>query len=192
MEKIIDTGKSFLSIGNFSNMTLLEQCIIDVKDELIDKQEIIVYGRICHQNRAVGFFSDDSLGYRYSGQIAGSVPLSNNMKQLLNEINALFSSEFNGILVNRYNNGEDYIGPHSDNEKGLDTTAGVVSVSYGAVRKFRIRNKNTKALIKDVPTTSGILIQMGGAFQKEFIHEVPLEKRVTGMRYSFTFRKHET
>jgi len=31
---------------------------------------------------------------------------------------------------------------------------------------------------------------MSGNFQKEFTHEIPIEKRVKGERYSFTFRQH--
>ena len=33
---------------------------------------------------------------------------------------------------------------------------------------------------------------MVGDFQKEFTHEIPVEKKVTMERYSFTFRKHES
>lgn len=31
---------------------------------------------------------------------------------------------------------------------------------------------------------------MGGNFQKEFTHEIPIEKKITDTRYSLTFRKH--
>ena len=31
---------------------------------------------------------------------------------------------------------------------------------------------------------------MAGDFQKEFTHEIPIEKKVEGVRYSFTFRRH--
>ena len=45
----------------------------------------------------------------------------------------------------------DNIGKHSDDEKGL-SNIGVVAISYGAVRKFRIRDKKTNKIIKDIPT----------------------------------------
>ena len=38
------------------------------KDKLIKKPEILMYGRIVHQKRDVGFFSDESKGYYYSGK----------------------------------------------------------------------------------------------------------------------------
>jgi alkylated DNA repair dioxygenase AlkB len=78
---------------------------------------------------------------------------------------------------------------HSDDEKNLDV-GGVVCISYGAVRKFRIRDKLSKKIIVDVPTMSYGVIHMGGDFQKEFTHGIPIEKKVTKSRYSLTFRTH--
>ena len=57
----------------------------------------------------------------------------------------------------------DYIGAHSDDESKL-SPVGVVSISYGGVRKFRIRNKQTKKIIKDIPTETNMIIHMGGTF----------------------------
>ena len=42
----------------------------------------------------------------------------------------------------------------------------------------------------DIPTESYDMIQMSGNFQKEFLHEIPIEKKVKEGRYSFTFRRH--
>ena len=55
--------------------------------------------------------------------------------------NDIFKSNYNGILVNRYQDGTENIGAHSDDEKYLDQS-GVVAISYGHQRKFRIRDKN--------------------------------------------------
>lgn len=160
-------------------------------DGLLDYHPTIkIMGRLANQNRSVSFFSDTSIGYRYSGQLAASKPLTPSLKELLEGINETFGAEFNGILINKYDGGEETIGKHSDDEKALDRTAGVLSVSVGAVRKFRIRNKATGEIVADVPTDPGKIIQMWGDFQKEFTHEIPVEKTVKGLRYSFTFRHH--
>ena len=37
---------------------------------------------------------------------------------------------------------------------------------------------------------NGDILHMGGDFQKEFTHEIPVQKRITGSRISFTFRYH--
>ena len=101
----------------------------------------------------------------------------------------MFKADFNGVLVNLYENGLDSIGSHSDDEKYLDPI-GVVCISWGESRIFRIRNKKTKEIIADIPTESGKIIIMGGDFQKEFTHEIPCEKNKKNPRVSFTFRKH--
>ena len=50
-------------------------------------------------------------------------------------------------------------------------------MSFGAVRKFRIRDKNTDKIVLDVPTEPNKIIQMACNFQKEFTHEIPVEKK---------------
>ena len=111
------------------------------------------------------------------------------MSNLLDIVNSIFSTQFNGILVNKYMDGNDYIGAHSDDETGLDTV-GVISISYGAERIFRIRKKETKQHICDEPTTHCSIIHMGGNFQKLYTHEIPIQKKIKEPRISFTFRKH--
>lgn len=78
-----------------------------------------------------GFFSNTSTGYKYSTYLAKSIPLTPSLEKLLALVNAYHHTEFNGILVNEYVNGSDYIGPHSDEERCLDKI-GVIAVSYGA------------------------------------------------------------
>lgn len=112
------------------------------------------------------------------------------LRALLDDVNERFESNFNGILVNRYEGGSEYIGAHSDNEKELSNN-GVVAISYGATRTFRIRDKKTNKRVIDLPMESGCMIHMSGDFQSEFKHEVPVQKRVQGTRYSFTFRRHK-
>ncbi len=122
--------------------------------------------------------------------MAKSKPMTLNLDLLLELINDMFGSKFNGILINRYSSGEEYIGPHSDDEKNLDKT-GVVAISYGGERIFRIRNKNTKEIFQDIPISNLDIIHMGGNFQKEFTHEIPHTKKLVDIRYSFTFRHHK-
>lgn len=193
METPIRTDKSFLKIYKkevVKNMELdIENCVKEVRDKLLHNPPIVVYGKPAKQHRSIGFFSDDSIGYYYSGQLAKSQPLTPKLKNMLEVINNKFSAEFNGILVNYYENGEDYIGKHSDDEKGLDKI-GVVSISYGQARKFRIRDKLTNKKVMDIVTKNEEIIHMGGNFQKEFTHEIPIEKKIKLGRYSFTLRKH--
>jgi alkylated DNA repair dioxygenase AlkB len=180
---------AFLDKGLFINKELLEKCIIDVESQLEEKPEIIIFGKKCKQQRNIGFFSDKSIGYKYSKKFMESKPLTNNMSELLEIVNNIIGAQFNGILVNKYMDGNDYIGAHSDDETGLDCV-GVISISYGAERIFRIREKKTKQHVCDELTSHCSILHMGGNFQKLYTHEIPIQKKIKEPRISFTFRKH--
>jgi alkylated DNA repair dioxygenase AlkB len=182
-------GTAFLEKGVFINKELLENCIKDIEPQLEERPEIIIYGKKCKQQRNVGFFSDKSIGYKYSKQMMKSISLSKSMTELLVLINSTIGAEFNGILVNKYMDGCDYISAHSDDETGLDAI-GVVAISYGAERIFRIRDKETKEIMCDENTTHCSILHMGGNFQKLYTHEIPIQKKIKEPRISFTFRKH--
>ena len=187
---LIKTEKSFLNIytgEEYADLILL--CIKEIKDELESDKPLQMYGKTVYQQRDIGFFSNDSIGYYYSGQLERSKPLKPNCFKLMQLINKRFDTDNNGILVNRYNGGKNYISDHSDNENNIGK-GGVIAISHGAVRKFRIRDKLTKKIVLDVPTLTNSIIHMGGDFQKEFTHGIPVEKKVEGIRYSLTFRKH--
>ena len=185
----METDRSFLKFQEFTDKQLLEKCVADVTDNLdINPRLGRMFGKECFMRRGVGFFSNESIGYYYSGQLSASRPMTSSLLALLALVNATFGTDYNGILVNKYFSGEDYISAHSDDEKNLDNS-GVVAISWGATRKFRIRKKGEKGF-QDFPMVSGSMLQMGGDFQKEFTHEIPPEKKVKGVRISFTFRKH--
>lgn len=189
MEYYIKTDKSYFGKIDADIDDLLLECIEEIKGKLDEKPPVIVFGKPAVQHRNIGFFSNESIGYHYAGQLAASKPMTNALIELLNLINIEFKTDFNGILINEYPDGEHYIGKHSDDESAL-SNAGVVCISYGASRKFRIRDKSTNQIVMDIPTTSKEIWVMGGDFQKEFTHEVPVEKKIKDKRISFTFRKH--
>lgn len=192
MTTILQTETSALILHDLEPeiCSLIENCVETIDSELDVNPEIINYGRVCHQNRSVGFYSDTSKGYNYSKTITPSKKMHLCLRELLLYVNDKFDYDYNGILINKYVDGEDYIGKHSDDERGLVSKVGVIAISYGAVRKFRIRDTITNKIVIDVPTFPTKIIQMAGNFQKEFTHEIPIEKKVKGVRYSFTFRKH--
>ena len=196
-EYIIKTNKSFLKKINLAdikdceiNQSLLDACVNDIKDKLDIKPPIIIWNKTVHQKRDVGFFSSKSIGYYYSNQLARSKPMTINLDLLLELTNEMFNSNFNGILINRYSSGLEYIGAHSDDEKNLDAS-GVIAISFGGERIFRIRDKKTKEIVQDIPIKNLDIIHMGGDFQKEFTHEIPATKLQVETRYSFTFRHHK-
>lgn len=177
---------SFWIVENFT------QDYFDVfnKLELEIKPPIKIFGRECHQQRDVGFYSDESSGYTYSNQQGKTFPLTEELRTIMKEVNEYLGTSFNGILINKYNNGNEYLSSHSDSEKGLDKNSIVAGISYGATRNFRIRDKYTKSIVKNYYHKSCTLIVMDGNFQNTYKHEIPIEKDVKKPRISLTFRRH--
>jgi alpha-ketoglutarate-dependent dioxygenase alkB family protein 2 len=166
----------------------------------LEKHTVTVWDKDYLTPRDVGFFSDVSSVYKYSGNTVPAKKLSDYpvLTEILGKVNKLTKSDFNAILVNRYANGDDYIGAHSDDEKSLGPN-GVVTISIGQERILRIRDKKTKQIISDIvvqdgatrlkpsfsPKTqeklefNGDLYWMCGEFQKHFTHEIPKQKTLT-------------
>lgn len=125
-----------------------------------------MFGKDCYQHRNIGFFSDESRGYTYSKTLVQSQPLTNSLSELLFIINNKFKADFNGILVNYYENGSKDISSHADDESELDKI-GVIALSYGASRNFRIRDMSNK-IVFNLPTEHLQIIQMSKDFQKYY------------------------
>ena len=145
--------------------------------------------------------------YQFSGQIAEAVewhPLVASVRDYLNETFAdlLKGRRLNGCLINFYEGPQEYLGPHSDNEKELVGGAPIFTVSFGVSRRFRFKAKEKemkKALDakekmeKEVQVVleHGDVMIMEGETQKTHKHELrkPVKKGdYLGKRVSLTFR----
>ena len=115
-----NTEESCLKFYNFDDKELLKKCVIYVNDLLEEYPIIKIFGKKCHQRRCVGFFSDESIGYSYSKQLSLSKPMNESLNLLIKKVNDKFKANYNGILVNKYKTGEDYISAHSDDERNLE------------------------------------------------------------------------
>ena len=176
----IKTDKSFLNIYTLSDNILTNKCISEISDKLG-----LSYGR------NTGFFSDKyKKDYYYAiFKVAKRHPLTPSLSILLDYINNLFQTDYNGILINKYDTGKNFIVKHSDSKN--HPAIGVMIISVGATRTFRVRDKYTDQIVANIPLIEGQMIHMGGNFQTEFTHEVPCEESVTGVRYSINFHRYE-
>ena len=188
-----------------ANHTLLKAAIDEIDGQLEERPYILMFGNPVRQPRHVGFFADPSktYGYFYSKMVAKSIVPGPAVKGLLDFVNTEFGSEFNGVLVNYYPDGDHYISDHSDSEAGLDPNSGVVIISAGETRTMHfkpvdesknppdgsIRKFKNGAYKLDLEHGSVVAMQ-GPNFQKAYTHGIPKQAKVTKARWSFTFRKH--
>jgi len=186
---------SLLYKFNFVALDTLWQMIsdeINYPDHLVPSNHYLDRnGRQCEQHRIVVFFTEDSSKVPYHWYLNIKVPsiqMGPFMSGLLNMVNTALDSHFNSIMCVYLRNGRDYFSRHS--EKNADPQAGIAIVNFGVTRTFRVRNRQTNKVVIDLPLVTGSLIRMIGDFQHEFMHEIPIEKRVTEDKYLFIFKKH--
>jgi hypothetical protein len=110
------------------------------------------------------------------------------LQELINLVNEKFKTDFNQVFINAYPDGNSGIDAHHDHESILSNNKAVI-ISVGATRTFRVKDKLYPDIEIDIPATSYSFICMGGDFQNEYTHEIPIEPSVKQPRYSINFRK---
>lgn len=212
-----DKNYQLLNLSKTSYLVIIKNWKKSNKDILYDywklcpkgDQYVKIFGKTIKIPRKNDLYSiNKDIVYTFSGQTTKSklITKDNLMDKLLEEFNMKIKEDIdylirnyktfentiegncNAIFINWYKDGTEYIGPHADDEKDLDTDFGIWSLSIGDVRKFKITNKITNQLIKEIELEDGTLIGMFGDFQKEFKHAVP-KKKNGSQRINFTFRK---
>jgi len=105
------------------------------------------------------------------------------------------------MLIYRYKDGEDSMGEHQDDEKDLDLTAPIASLSFGRARDFVFRHESVKLKKKPpLPKTDKIKIELGHGSMlvmnpptnNHWYHSLPARKNLLGVRVNMTFRKINT
>ncbi|HBK45083.1 MAG TPA: alpha-ketoglutarate-dependent dioxygenase AlkB, partial [Xanthomonadaceae bacterium] len=102
---------------------------------------------------------------------------------------AATGADFNSVLANRYRDGRDAMGWHSDDEPELGPQPLIASLSLGAARRFAFRHRSDPALRLALTLGHGDLLLMAGATQSHYRHALPRTARPVGERVNLTFRR---
>lgn len=126
--------------------------------------------------------------YDYSGLVFTPLPWT----PLLTELRALAEdaaeTRFNALIVQLYRDGHDGVNWHADDSPAMGTDPTIASLSFGATRRFAIRDRQTRTPRLDLELHSGDLVIMRGDLQHTHQHRVPREPQVTAPRINLTFR----
>lgn len=136
--------------------------------------EVKIFGKITKTPRWQQSYGRD---YKFSGMNHHALPIEDPyLIKLLEWVKKDSGIEYNQVLINWYQDGNHYIGKHSDDERDLVSGDPIYSFSFGQERDFRITNKPKSEFqispIK-IKLPSNSLIIMGGDMQKHYHHEVP-------------------
>ena len=116
------------------------------------------------------------------------MPWTKELLKVRRKLEEFSKQKFNSVLLNYYRSGNDSVSWHSDDEEELGEFPIIGSLSFGGLRRFRLRNKQNKKLTHTYDLGNGSLLIMKGATQKLWEHEVPKTKKKVSGRINLTFR----
>lgn len=149
---------------------------------------IRMFGRQVDSPRLSCWMGDPAARYRYSGTEFVPQPWHPALLPLRDQLTAFCGHAFNSVLLNRYRDGDDGMGWHSDNEPELGPAPVIASVSLGAPRRFLLRRRDDHAKKAEVLLDHGDLLVMGGQTQRHYQHSLPKSARPLAERLNLTFR----
>jgi len=149
---------------------------------------IRIFGRQVDSPRLSRWIGDPDARYRYSG--TDFVP--HDWPPVLDAVRTRLAADtgtsFNSVLLNRYRDGADAMGWHSDDEPELGPRPLIASLSLGAPRRFVFRHRQDKGLKRELVLGHGDLLLMGGDTQRLYHHALPRTAKPVGERINLTFR----
>ena len=151
------------------------------------QRKINIYGKTINLPRLTAYFSDPNINYSYSGINNKSVEYPDFINSIKMKAESHFDSKFNSVLLNRYKDGTQWHGYHSDNEKELGKEINICSISFGASRDFIFKSKKDK-IKKNITLQNGSALYMMHPTQNNYKHSLPKRLKVLNERVNLTFR----
>lgn len=152
----------------------------------IDWRQEKAYGQPLPRLNA--WFADAGLTYSYSGLTHYGEGWPEWLSAVKARVEAAAGAPFNSLLLNRYRDGQDSIGFHTDAEPELGLNPAVATVSFGAERALMLRHRRSKEK-RVCPLAHGSLLVMAGTSQHHWLHGMPKTDEPVGERISLTFRQ---
>lgn len=150
--------------------------------------EAIMFGRHITTARQVSWYGDRNYDYTYSGRTRRALVWTPELRALKELVEEHAAAEYNSCLLNLYADGNQGMSWHQDNEAELGTAPNIASISFGAVRRFDFRHRESKDKIS-LMLEHGSLLVMKGSTQTHWQHQLPKSKKIHSPRVNLTFRQ---
>jgi alkylated DNA repair dioxygenase AlkB len=180
---------------------ILEQNVVYNTDE---QSQVTVFGKKHVIPRKQVAFGDEGTSYGFAGvtvmanQWTGNDILSKILQEIKTKVEEYTGKTFNFVLLNRYKDGDSYIGAHRDDEKELGDDPAITSVSFGAARELvfapyrfipladpNLELNNDKL---SIVLEHGSLCVMLDKTNTYWTHCIPKRAKIKTPRVSLTFR----
>lgn len=152
-----------------------------------EHDEVMMFGKKIITKRKVAWYGDEPFDYTYSHVKKTALYWNDALKRIKDKVEQASGETYNSCLLNLYHSGEEGMGWHTDNEKELKKEGAIASVSFGAVRKFAFKHKETQEKV-ELTLDNGSLLVMKGSTQSHWLHRLPASKKVAQPRINLTFR----
>lgn len=149
--------------------------------------EAVIFGKHITTKRKAAWYGDSDYLYTYSNTTKQALVWTSELLTLRKITEEITGAKFNSCLLNLYHTGDEGMAWHSDDEKSLARNAPIASLSFGAERKFSFKHKRTKEAVS-VFLESGSLLVMKDATQTNWLHRLPLTRKIRHPRINLTFR----
>uniref|UniRef100_A0A3P9MCJ2 DNA oxidative demethylase ALKBH2 n=1 Tax=Oryzias latipes TaxID=8090 RepID=A0A3P9MCJ2_ORYLA len=161
-----------------------------------EEAKVQVYGKVYNIPRKQATYGDTGLMYTYSGVTRLACPWTPTLENIRDAVTKATGQTFNFVLINRYKDGLDHMGEHRDDEKELDPSCPIASVSLGAARDFVFRHRdargrNSSRQIEPVKLelSHGSLLLMNPPTNHFWYHSLPVRRKTLQPRINLTFRR---
>ena len=191
--EIFDLAYADVRLAQFCDVDEAQRWFARLHDEIPwQRHRLRLFGREIEAPRLSCWIGDANAVYTYSGTRFAPRAWTPGLSELREYLFAHCRERYNSVLCNLYRDGRDSMGWHSDNEPELGAEPVIASLSFGGVRRFRLRHRHEpdKRLELDLP--SGSLLRMAGTTQRHFRHDLPKTARQVDARINLTFRRIHT
>ncbi|XP_077995909.1 DNA oxidative demethylase ALKBH2-like [Glandiceps talaboti] len=158
--------------------------------------QVNIFGKWHNIPRKQVAHGDTGLTYTFSNNCIPARPWIPFLTEIRDKITQVTGQKFNFVLINRYNDGNDHMGAHRDDEKDLVPTASIASLSLGQARDFVFQHANSRGnrASRDLPPITielqhGSLLMMNHPTNVYWYHSLPRRKRASLPRINMTFRQ---
>jgi alkylated DNA repair dioxygenase AlkB len=148
------------------------------------EHRFVIYGRDVPMPRLVAMYGP--VGYRYSGVVHPPCALTPRLDAIRLVVEGATGRRFNSVLANLYRHERDSVGWHRDSDYAHGGQPDIASVSFGAVRRFELRDDAGRRVALDLEPGS-LLVMRGDAIARWW-HRVPKTAHPVGARVNLTFR----
>lgn len=145
-------------------------------------------------SRKIVAYGDPNISYTFSGLTLTSQPWIPLLLEMKNSIENVLGTQFNFVLINRYENGNAWstqkFGQYKNNKVDLSENTCICCISFGENRTMIFKRPGCEKKVIDLKSNS--MLVMKPPINELWNYGIPIQKKCTGVCINLTFKKIKT